>query len=136
MGNHQTRPYHGKRESTIVFGAYHPWVCCCCLGQRLAVGDPLVCSTAEYRDIATAAKLMGLGKRSYWEAHCVGIPVFGHNLDLPAIAEALCQEFPTKHIHVEDSYEGCDNCGQWEFIVRIRPKEESAPARTMAMRKG
>jgi hypothetical protein len=154
MGHsHRTRPYHGKNESTIVFGA-NP-ILCCISGQRLASGEPVICTKDEYRAIATSAATAGLGgKRSFWEAHCVGIPCFGHSLDLRTITAALGQEFPTKIIQVEDSYEGCDNCGHWEFIVRIRPRggfggggggagdaEEAAPppavgVRAMVMMKG
>jgi hypothetical protein len=151
MGRHRTRPYHGKKESTIVFGA-NPILCCFVSGQWLASGEPLICTKAEYRAIATAAAAAGLGgQRSFWEAHCAGIPCFGHSLDLRTITAVLGPAFPTFFLQVEDSYEGCDNCGHWEFIVRIRPRggttvvggdavvESAQPAigvRAMVMMKG
>ena len=111
------QPYHTSNHSTIVFDSGF-WNCFD--NPRLASGDPIVCTRQEYELIAEKAAVLGLDERICCEMNCCGMPCWGHGLPISNIQNILQGSFPNLAITIEDTYQGCDDQGHWEFTVIIR----------------
>mmetsp|Transcript_16150 Transcript_16150/g.23753 ORF Transcript_16150/g.23753 Transcript_16150/m.23753 type:complete len:181 (+) Transcript_16150:182-724(+) len=112
------KPYHEANESTIVFDS---GICNCGVNPRLASGNPMICTRAEYEAIAEKASTIGMDGRICCEFNCCGTPLCPHGWPLAEYQQTLNQEFPNFNFFVTSHYQGCDDQGHWEFIVTLRP---------------
>lgn len=129
----QLQPVHESHSSTIIFDS---GLLYCGPNPRLAKGEPKsnICSRADYEAVAVAATHLGMKERICFEANCFGKPCCGHGWPLDGYAQDLNGQFPHLMITINDSYQGCDDQGHWEFIITIQKRSEPSTGASGAVK--